>query len=269
MIFKFGNYRSFLVSHIKSLPRRGFGEAKKMAEHLGVSSTFLSHVLAGSKQLSLEQAHALTKYLGLNNLESEYFLCLVQKDRAGTKDLQDYFSRKLTELSNKSLNMAERLDVDKKMSETEKATFYSSPIYSSAHIFCATHKLGRTVDEVAKRFEIDRARANAVLRFLVESGMCIETEGRFQPSTQSTHLEFGSPHLFKHISNWRLRAIQAAENLSEEELMYTVNVALSKKDYARLREDLAVFIKKFLEEVYPSPSEEIACLNLDWFWIRS
>ena len=142
------------------------------------------------------------------------------------------------------------------------------PLFSGIHVYCSTGKSGRTLDEIAKRFEISRAKTTEITRFLVEAGLCDENNNRFFTGSQGTHLEQGSPHLLKHHTNWRLRAIQSAENLNDDELMYTVNVSLSENDFHYLREEMVVFIKTFLDRVHPSPSEEIACLNIDWFRIR-
>ena len=81
-------------------------------------------------------------------------------------------------------------------------------------------------------------------------------------------LEKGSTHLIRHQTDWRIKSIQAGEDLSEKELMFTCPVSLSKKDFEKLREEIVQFIKKFLDTVHQSPAEEIACLNMDWFWIR-
>lgn len=81
-------------------------------------------------------------------------------------------------------------------------------------------------------------------------------------------LENGSPHLLKHHANWRVKAIQYSDDISEDELMFTSPVSLSTKDFARLRENMVVFIKDFMTAVKESPEEEIACFNMDFFWIR-
>jgi hypothetical protein len=60
----------------------------------------------------------------------------------------------------------------------------------------------------------------------------------------------------------------AAESLRDQELMYTLNVALAKEDFAVLREEMVQLIKAIQTRAYPSPSEEVACFNMDWFWIR-
>jgi hypothetical protein len=41
------------------------------------------------------------------------------------------------------------------------------------------------------------------------------------------------------------------------------------EDFMALREEIVVFIKKFLEKVHASPAEEIAYLKLDFFWSRA
>lgn len=257
-----------MKGYLNRLPKRGFGEAKKIAEHLRVSSTFISHVLSGAKSLSLEQAMLLGPYFGLSDVEFDYFIHLVEFDRAGSDELKKYFKRKIDDLKKKSLKLVDRIETKRVLSEKEKSIFYSSSLFSMIHIFTATHNDGRSLEDICRRFEISRQKAADIIRFLVESGLCIEHNDRFKIGTQGTHLEQGSSYLLKHHTNWRLRAVAAAENLSEQELMYTVNVALSVKDFNILREEMGDFVKRFLDRVYPSPSEELATLNMDWFWIR-
>ncbi len=268
MIFNFTDYRDFLKEFIRLLPKGGHGEAKRIADHLQVSSTYISHVMAGTRELNLEQAVSLCGYLGLRSHEADYFFYLVQASRAGTQPLRDFCEEKLQDIRKKSLKLVDRIEIKKTLNDQEKAVFYSSALYSAIHIFCATHKTGKTIEEIVIRFEIARTRASEIVQFLIGAGLCIDVNGHTLSSSMGTHLESGSPHLPKHHANWRLRSIQASENLSEQELMYTVNVALSKKDFTYLREEMVGFIQKFLEKVYPSPSEDIATLNLDWFWIR-
>ncbi len=268
MIFSFSHYRSFLKDYLKRLPKQGFGESKRIAEYLEVSSTYVSHVLNGTKDFSLEQAVLVSSYLGLNGIEADYFYYLVQKARAGNETLRRFCDDKLEDLKKKSLKLVNRVEAKKKLNELERSIFYSSPLYSAIHIYTATNKSGKSADEIARRFEISRSKATEIAQFLLQAGLVSEEKSRYLVSSVGTHLENGSPYLLKHHTNWRLRAIQAAENLNEQELMYTVNVALSQKDFAELREEMVGFVQNFLTKVYPSPSEEIACFNMDWYWIR-
>jgi hypothetical protein len=156
----------------------------------------------------------------------------------------------------------------KTFSEEEKSIFYSSPLYSAIHLYTSTGKEGRTLEEIMERFELTRARAVELMRFLREANLVKEEAGRYKMGIQSTHVAQGSPHLLKHHANWRIKAIQTSESLTAKELMFTSQVSLSEKDFEGLREEMVKFIKSFIAQVEASPAEEIASLNLDWFWIR-
>ncbi len=69
-----------------------------------------------------------------------------------------------------------------------------------------------------------RAKASEILQFLVRSGLVIEKNGAYLMRTRSTWLGRESPHLVKHHTNWRIRAIEKSESLSEAELMYSRQV---------------------------------------------
>jgi hypothetical protein len=206
--------------------------------------------------------------LGHSGLESEYFYYLVQIERAGNQSLRKFFQKKLDEIKAKSLKLSERVKFKKELTEEQKSIFYSSPLYSAVHLFTSIKDNGVTPEEIQSRFDIDRMKVGEVLKFLKETSLCEQIGNAYKMGTQSTHLSANSPHIVKHHANWRLRAITAAEELSTNELMYTVNVSLSKKDFEKLREEMVEYIQKFLETVYESPAEDIATFNMDWFWIR-
>ena len=269
MIFHHSNYRDYLREYLRALPKRGHGEASKIAKHLKLSSTYVSHVFSGHKVLTPEQAQALAEYLGLQGPEVDYFFYLVQKERAGTEKLKKFCDQKLTEIKKAGLKLVNRLETGKLMTDTEKSVFYSNALYSAIHLFTSTGKSGKAIEDIAERFELPRGKVAEILSFLVRTALVNEKDGRYTMGTQKTHLENGSPHLLRHHANWRMRALQASESLSDEELMYTVNVSLSREDFALLREQAVTFIQKFIKTVHASPADEIACMNLDFFWIRN
>jgi uncharacterized protein (TIGR02147 family) len=265
------NYKqssAFLKAYIQELPRKGRGEASRIAARLGVSTTLVSQVLAGKKTFTPEQTRHLAEHLGLHGLEADYLMFLVQFERAGSADLKKYWQEKLDSIRKQSLKVADRLTVTRALTDQERAVFYSSPLYTAVRLFTSVGERGQSQSEIETRFELSRSRAAEILRFLVETGLCREEKGRFHMGTQSTHLEQGSPHLLRHHANWRVRAIRDSEDLTEQELMFTSPVSLSREDFAALREEMVGFIKRFLAKVHESPAEEVACLNLDFFWVR-
>jgi len=268
MIFEFDDYRPFLNQFLLKLPKRGYGEARKIAHHLGVGSTFISQVFSGGKDLNLEQADLLVEYLGLQSLERDYFFLMVEKERAGTKRLKQYWQEKMDDIKKTSLKIESRLSSHRVLNDEEKSIFYSSAIYSCVHAYTSTAPKGRSLEEIKDRFEIARARANEIISFLCEVSLCKEVNGFYQVTENHTHVKKGSPHLLKHHANWRIKAIQYSETLSDEELMYTGNLSISKKDFQKVREEIVQLIKTVVSTTQDSDPEEIANINLDFFWIK-
>jgi uncharacterized protein (TIGR02147 family) len=264
-IFMYEDVRAYLQEKISKMPQRGRGEIGKIAKHIGVHSTYMSLVLNGSRHLSQEQAFDLATYLQLTELETEYFCLLVQWDRAGTPRLRKHLKQKLSKIREDSLSLSKRLMHDKKLSDQEKAVFYSSWIYSAVRLFTSTKEKGVTFESIQEHFDLPRKKLMEVLDFLASSGLVLYEKNLYRLGTQQTFLEKGSPFLPKHHANWRIKAMQKSEFISDEELVFTSPFSISEKDFLLLREELAEWLKKFSGIVRDSPAEEVACLNIDFF----
>jgi uncharacterized protein (TIGR02147 family) len=266
-IFQHSNYKKYLREYIEQLPRQGRGQINRLAEHLGVNSTLISQVLNGPKDFTLEQGILVTEYLGLPNLEAEYFLLLIQIERAGIAKLKDHFRAKAAAAKAASMEVKNRVSTDGVLSDQDRAVFYSSWIYSAVRLYCSLGE-GKSFDEICQRFELDRTRALSILEFLLKANLCKHEGTLYKIGMQKIHLEQGSPYLGRHYSNWRLRAIQRGENLSKDELMFTAPFSIHPKDFAQLREEMLELIQKLYKRVGETDPEEIACVNIDLFWIQ-
>lgn len=266
-IFEYSDYRQFLRLYIDHLPKRGRGEINRMAQFIGVHPSLLSQVLADQKNLSLEQAQLLCEYLGFIPTEMEYFLCSVQFQKAGTAKLRAYFKEKLHDLRKSSIELSERVRQDRQLSEEEKAIFYSHWLYAALWLQSSCGG-GQSLDEIVERFDIPRERVTEILHFLVETRLCLAENGKFLMGPQSVHLARGSAYLTRHHTNWRLRAIEASDQIGADELMYTAPISISKSDLKKLRSRLADLVKEITDVAIASEAEELVCFNLDFFLIQ-
>lgn len=98
-IFEFQNYKAFIRSMITNHPDLGHGSIKKMAAALRVHPSLISQVLNGIKDLTSEQANDIAGFFCLSELETEYFLCLVDIERAGTTRLKVFHQSRLRRLA--------------------------------------------------------------------------------------------------------------------------------------------------------------------------
>ena len=264
-IFDFESYKVFLLDRIKSMPLSGKGQVLRIAEALKVHPTRISQMLRGPVELTAEQGCLLAQYLGLNDLESEYLVTLIQLERAGSSTLRKLTLKQLERLKSQSHELITRVPVDQVLADQERALFYSSWFYSGIRLLCTLPRF-RSIDSIADHFEIPRSKVREVVDFLLSTGLCVEEKGEILIGPRMTHLEASSPFAAKHHVNWRLKALQRHERLSDRELVYTCPVSISKADQLRIRELLVNVISDFTRSVSKSePEETLSCLTIDWF----
>ncbi|MGZ3699053.1 MAG: TIGR02147 family protein [Bdellovibrionota bacterium] len=265
-VFDFENYKEYVVKVIKTMPKRGYGQYRKIALHLGVNSVVVSQIFKGSRELTAEQALSLSEYLGFTTLERDYFLLLVQLDRAGTHQLKKLLLGKLQELREKSKDLKTRLEQDQQMTEEAKALFYSNWYYSATRLLSSVPGFD-SIDAIAERLEIPRSTIKAVVEFLVQHGLCIEREGRLQMGPSRTHLESSSPFLSRNHINWRLKGIENMEPQNPDHLFYSGPMSISLSAGQKIRSELVNLIEGVTKTVVDDPKSPsgLSCLNIDWF----
>lgn len=266
-VFEFNDYKAFLKSWLESQPNRGRGQVLKIAAAISAHSTLVSQVLNGDRDFSAEQVFGIGQHIGLNALETEYLVSLLQVARAGTFEYKNFQQQKLNQIKKQALNVSQRLGAKRELSDLDRSVFYSTWYYMAIWIFIAVDG-GKTLDDVCERFDLPRSDVNEVLEFLMSCGLAKFESGKYTNQFQHIHLEYGSPYLGRHHANWRVRSLEKIDSLSDEELMFTSPCSLSRKDFLRIREEIVKLIQTTSKIIKDSPEEEIACMNLDLFWIR-
>lgn len=266
-IFEYSNYRDYLRDHVQSLPNGGRGQLTRLGKHLNTSSVLVSYVFNGSRDFSLEQAIEVAEFLGLTELESDYFYLLVQLARAGSHKLEMKVKSQLKKIRDEALQLKSRVAQDMELTEEAKSRFYSSWYYSGIRLASSIDGL-KSVDAIASHLQLSRSRVREVLEFLVQYGLCVEKRGRYEMGPRRTHLEANSPLVARHHTNWRIKGFENMEDLGPEELFYSGPMAVSKGVLLDVRKDLIALIDHMVKKVGDSKSEELACLNIDLFKVK-
>ena len=265
-IFDFDDYRAFAKARIEASGK--YGQYTKLAAALEMHSTSVSQVFGGRKDLSAEQACRLAQYLSLSELETEYLLGLVERERAGSALLKKTITRRLAGLRHASLQLSARLKNEKSSRLEVQGIFYSHWYYSALSLACEIKGL-ESVDALAAYFSLPRNLVSDAADFLVREGFCRWEGARLRPGTSITHLSQDSPFVSQHHANWRRKAEERGVRMNaEEELRYSAPVTLSREDAVKIRKLLLQVIEDFLKTVHPSPSQVVYCLNIDWLQVR-
>ncbi|WP_413587062.1 TIGR02147 family protein [Bdellovibrio sp. HCB274] len=261
-VFEYSHYRSYLRMRLESAGRRG--SKAQIATEMGVQATYVSQVLQENAHLSLEQAEAANVFLNHTSQESHFFLLLVQKDRAGTKSLRDYFQTQLDEILKTRMVLTERLGKSTQLDEKDRSWYYSSWIPSAIHIATTIPTL-RTVGDLAKAMQLSSEKVMETLERLENIGLVRKEGLQFLPGEQQIRIGKDSHYILKHHTNWRLQAMQSLEHENLKELHYSAVVSLSAKDVDKIKDLLLESLKANVEIIKDSKEEELYCLTMDFF----
>lgn len=266
-VFEVLEYRDWFLKWLKSKPKDGHGELSKIAQFLEVNSTLISQVLAKRRDFSLEQGYKLCQYFSFNPLESRYFMLLLQIERAGTLDLKRYFERELKDIKKEAGQVKNRVETDKEISDTDKSFLVSTWKPTALLVFTGKEK-GVSINEIVEHLQLEKEDARMIANKLVEIGLIQLSGGRYQTGFKRLHIPKGSSFLLRHYSNWRLRAIDRSDHISDDEVMYTSVSSISSKDIPKIKEKLLSWISEYAKNVSDSPAENVVCFNLDFFKVR-
>ncbi|MGZ3700564.1 MAG: DUF4423 domain-containing protein [Bdellovibrionota bacterium] len=263
-VFDFVSSKRFLVEWLQSQPGGGRGKRTELAQAMKCKLSYVSRILNGDAQLSVEQGEVLGRYFGFSKEEAEFFVLLVLKDRAGSENLRQLFSSQIVREQAKRKVLRDRIGVSEGMSELDRARYYSTWQYTAVH-FLLTIPEFQTRAEITKRLNLKPKKVADILEFLVSAGLAVQEGDRFRTTKMKIHLGNDSPEIVKHHTHWRTRAAVACENESPEDLHYSSVVTLAKEDIGKIRELLVQSIERFREKIDPSPEEELCAICLDWF----
>ena len=262
-LFEFNDYKSFVNLWISQQENRGRGELQRIAKALSIHPTLVSHVFRGKKNLSLEQASRLCHHFDLSVLETDYFLLLVQRAKSGAMELSKVLDRQINDLKIRAKSLVNRVMREAELSEEDKAVFYSSWYYSGIRLITSIPGLN-TKQQIHACTGLPPSLVQEVLEFLAAKGLCQFDGNIYSLGPALTHLEVTSRFISRHHTNWRLKVIENHPRLTEDDLVFTGPLTISKKDAAIVREKIVQFIKELGETVKNSPGEELHCFNIDW-----
>ena len=226
-------------------------------------TTFISQVFRGSKELSLEHAAALCDFFGFTEQESEFFVTLVEFSRATTPRLQKLIQNRIDQIRRRAKDLSERLPQDRRLTEVERATFYSNWYYSGIRL-AASLPDGTSAEAIAAKLGLPRPLVVHVLAFLLENSLLCGNKDGFKLGPQRTHLESDSPFINGHHRNWRHMAMTRHDQIGSDELVFTAPLTIARKEINSVRGEIQKLIEQVSGVVATTTPDMLACLNIDW-----
>lgn len=267
------SYKMWVTWQLDHGPKGGRGARKSLAAFAECQISHVANVLNDDAHFSLEQAERVGSFFELGVGELEFFLLLVQWNRAGTKSLTELYAAQVQRAVAKAVesrrNLKDRVPIRRALESEQEAVYYSSWQYAAIHVLLSVPSL-QTPDALSKSLSISRDRIDKILEFLCQTGLAKYSDGRFEIGPQHLHLASDSPFIMRHHVNWRTRVATRLETegtAKASDLHYSSVVTVGAKDVDRVREILTRALAESIEVIKTSPEESGAILNIDWMKI--
>lgn len=266
-IFDFKDYKRFLNGFIASLPKKGRGQSIALANHLNVQQSVITSILKHDRHLSPEQGLQTASFFGFDEITSEYFVLLIQLQRADTKGLKAFWQKRLDAIRESQMAItALKREEDREISDADKGIYYSNWYYSAARIALFIPE-NRNVDALSKLLKLNREKTATILDFLVRSKIVKIENGAPVPTTIGTAINDSSEFLNNHRRNWRDKARERFQFAKSTDYFMSVPLVMSNEDAEWFRVEIRKLIDSLIEKLQTSPNESMRCLNIDWFEI--
>jgi uncharacterized protein (TIGR02147 family) len=264
-IFEFNDYKSIISKQIE-LNAKIRGYKTLLAHAAGCQKAFFSHVHRSHVHLTPDHAAGLANYWGLDDLETEYFLVLVDIARAGTDRLKSHLQERAAKVKAHHSKLEERLKNSAVQESLIQTHYYSSWYWSALHIIASIPQF-QTAEKMAHRLGLEPQLVMEALKELEKMGLLKRNSDRWILTDRSFHLPKSSPLNEMNHANWRQRALIDVQKKSEDSFHYTSVFSLSRADakkFQKLVANLAIDTRKLIE---PSFEEELFCFNADFFQV--
>jgi uncharacterized protein (TIGR02147 family) len=263
LLFDYSDYKKYINDRLDSDPK-GRGGRSALAKSLTCQTAYVSSVLRGSSHFTPEQGEAINTHFAHTETEAEFFLLLLQWQRAGTESLRMRLKRQMDRIQVSRFDLKKRIGVAPILSEINQATYYSEWFYAAIHALASIPEF-QTVKAMAERLNLEPSLVSQAVEFLVATGLLVSTGKDFKVGLTRLHLGSDSPLISKHHSNWRLLAMQRFPNRRTSDVHYSSVITVSRRDAVKLKEMLVGVLRSADAVIRDSREETLQCFSLDFF----
>lgn len=265
-VFGFSDYREYVTHRIQT-DTEGRGYQKKLAVAAGCQSSYLSQVLSSQANLTVEQAMGLCSYWSFDEDETEFFMTLVQHDRAGTMKLKEHLLGKMDVIRVKRRKLSTRFQATSTITAGQELEYYSTWYLPVIHTMIAIPGF-RQPKSIAAQLNLELQTVEDALTALQKSGLAEKTEFGWTNTARSIHLKSDSPLNYAYHNNIRQLAGRAMQKSKPgENIHYSAVYSMSQADFDKLKQQMIATLEESRKVVIDSKEETTAVFALDFFKI--
>lgn len=263
-IYDFKDYKDFIRAYIDQL--QGRGEYGRLAKAANISSTLISQVFNGERELTLEQSFLISEYLNLSSEERDYFELLVLMRRAGIKKQQDHYLKKISALNEKHKSFKAIIKPKSlELSPSEEITYYTEWLHSAVRLLSEVEAY-QSVEKLAVKLKVELSQVKESAEFLSGIGLVDYKNGKVKGLKNNLHLEKTSPLTYLRQLTWRMKALENFQRKNKDDYTFNALVTLEERQIEKIKDILKEGVAKAGDQVGKTKKpEDMMCLNIDFF----
>ncbi len=267
-IFDFQDYKTYINDYVSSLPNLGRGEYGRIAKAASISSTLVSQVFKGERELTLDQAFLIAEYLNLNSDEGTYFELLVLKQRSGIKRKSEMYQAKIIDLQKKNKSFKKHIKPKKlELTQKEEIKYYTEWLHSALRLISEI-KGYQHIEEISLKLKIDLNIIKESAEFLSKVGLVEYNNGVVRGLKKNIHQEKSSPLDSLRQQTWRMKALENFQRKKREDYFFNALMTINSKQIDEIKEILQSSVGLIGKQVgQTTVPDEMMCLNIDFFEI--
>ncbi|MBN8555039.1 MAG: TIGR02147 family protein [Deltaproteobacteria bacterium] len=262
-IFEFDSYKEFLKKVIAdNKDKRAF--QKQLALAASCQPSYLSQALNSKVNITSDHAYGLAKFLKFTEDEMNFFLLLVNLERASQLAFKKFILEKMERERKKYFRLTNKIKEDTHPDALKEFAniYYSSWHYLAVHILC-TFPLIKDERDIAEKLNLKRETVMHALTQMKSQGLVEFKSGKWSATRKNIHISDNHPMISRHHFNWRFRAANQTYPVTEDEIQYTGVYSLSKKDLKKIKTMLNEAITSARKTALESSEEELINFNID------
>jgi len=260
-IYEYKDY----ASYIEAIVQQGsWGIHSQIAKAANCQASYLSQVIRGKAHLTPDHVIGIANHLKLSVDETEFFLKLVEYEKAGPL-LKKFIQQRLNEMKKNRNDLAIRYQAPSLADSEALLRYYSSWHWSAIHILVSAGF--NTLERLSLRIQLPIDVIRSTLLSLEQMGLVKQQNGVWIELDKSIHLPKDSHLTGLNHWNWRQRAIQDAQLQNNSSLHYSSVQSLSHSDFQKIKEMILKLIDQSRNLIKDSPGEDGFCFNCDFFQI--
>ncbi len=260
-LFDFNDYRKFL-KHWANLERGNVAILAKVAK---CQPSYISRAMSEEVHLTQDHAFALCSYWQFNTMERDFFMALLDHDRAGTLELKNHLKDKILSLKSRHQQLKNQVNREAPPQNQFDTSFHSHWAKLAVHALTDRKSLN-TAETIAQKLALDVNFVDTILNELENKQLVLRrSDGSYIYNSVPTHIPRDSPILSLFLQSWRQRAIMNSHILNEDHIYFTNVQTISKNDFQKVRKMLMAVIRDSSAIANNSDPEDLMVLNCDLF----